>query len=71
MEITYDEQADALYIEFKRSAFAKNRKLDDLTIVDLDKQGKIIGMEILKASERLPADSLTQITRQNGIKAHA
>ena len=60
MKITYDKEADALYIEFKHGKFAKNKKLDDFTILDLDKDGKILGIEFLDASKRIPKESLTE-----------
>jgi uncharacterized protein YuzE len=61
MEIKYDKEADAVYIEFGKGEFAKNKKLDDFTILDLDKKGNIIGIEILDAKKRLPARSLTNV----------
>ncbi len=36
MEITYDNEADAMYIRFKKGKFHKNKKIDDNTIIDLD-----------------------------------
>ena len=38
MEITYDKKADAMYIEFRKGKFAKNKKMDDVTIIDLDEK---------------------------------
>ena len=43
MEITYDTDADAIYIEFSNADFSKNKKIDDQTIIDLDKNDQIIG----------------------------
>jgi len=65
MEISYDKEADAIYIEFSKRPFAKNKKVDDLTIFDLDKKGEIIGIEILEASKRLPNKSLQEIHVRN------
>ena len=45
MEISYDRQADAMYIEFRKGEFAKNKKIDDFTVIDLDKEGNILGIE--------------------------
>lgn len=45
MEINYDKEADAMYIELRKGHFAKNKKLDDFTILDLDKEGNILGIE--------------------------
>ena len=61
MEIKYDKEADAVYIEFGKGEFAKNQKLNDFTILDLDKKGNIIGIEILDAKKRISARSLTSI----------
>ena len=65
MEITYDKDADAVYIEFRKGEFAKNKKMDDFTILDLDAEGKIFGIELLRVSERLPVDSLSEIHVKN------
>jgi uncharacterized protein YuzE len=61
MDITYDKDADALYIRFRDGSFAKNKKLDDLTILDLDKDGHVLGIEILTASKRIPLHSLSNV----------
>ncbi len=54
MEINYDSDADALYITFREGNFASNHKADDLTIIDYDKEGQILGIELLDASKRIP-----------------
>ena len=70
MEISYDKEADAMYIEFRKGEFAKNKKVDDFTIIDLDKEGKILGIELLEVSTRLPIDSLSEIHVKNLLAAH-
>ncbi|MBI4440430.1 DUF2283 domain-containing protein [Candidatus Woesearchaeota archaeon] len=65
MEISYDKEADAVYIEFRRGEFAKNKKIDDLTIIDLDKKGNILGIELLDASKRTPKKSLLKVSVKN------
>ena len=54
MEITYDKDADAMYIELRQGNFEKNKIIDDLTIVDLDENDTILGIEILDVSKRIP-----------------
>ena len=44
MEHAYDNDADAIYIEFRKGEFAKNKKMDDFTILDLDGEGNILGI---------------------------
>lgn len=61
MDITYDKEADALYIQFREGTFAKNKKIDDYTIIDLDKESHILGRELLWVSERIPLESLSHI----------
>ncbi len=61
MEISYDREADAMYIEFRKGTFAKNRKADDFTIVDLDKDNNLLGIELLEVSKRIPAESLKHV----------
>ncbi|MBS3124113.1 DUF2283 domain-containing protein [Candidatus Woesearchaeota archaeon] len=52
MEITYDKDADSMYIEFRKGEFVKNKKMDDFTIMDLDENGNILGIELLEVSKR-------------------
>ena len=70
MEISYDKEADAMYIEFRKGEFAKNKKVDEFTIIDLDKQGKILGIELLEVSTRIPIESLSEIHFKNLIATH-
>jgi uncharacterized protein YuzE len=68
MEISYDKEADAMYIEFRKGEFAKNRKIDDFTIIDLDKEENILGIELLDASKRIPPESLSQCKEPAGCQ---
>ncbi len=65
MEIRYDKYADAMYIEFQKGKFDRNKKIDDQTIIDLDAKGNILGIELLDISKRLPAESLSEIHVKN------
>ena len=65
MKITFDKEADAMYIGISDETFAKNKKIDDETIIDLDKNGKIIGIELLNISKRMAKDFLSDIRVQN------
>ncbi len=54
MKITYDKKADAMYIYFQKGKkVARTIELADLLIADLDKLGKVIGIEVLCASRQL------------------
>ena len=65
MESSYDKEADAMYIKLRDGDFSKNRKIDDHTILDLDKDENILGIELLNVSENLPAKSLSEIHVKN------
>jgi len=57
MKIKYDEEADAMYIELKKGDFAKNKKINDSTILDLDQNDNLLGIEILDASKKIQLKS--------------
>ena len=63
MDITFDEQADALYIQFQpsRNRVKKTAKLRDGLLVDLDQAGRIFGIEILDVSHRMPIEQLGHV----------
>lgn len=65
MEISYDKEADAMYIEFRKGKFAKNKKIDDFTVIDLDKDGNMLGIELLDVSKRIPIESLSEVNVKN------
>ena len=65
MDISYDKKADAMYIEFRKGEFSKNKKIDDFTIADFDENGHLLGIELLDVSKRMPAKSLSQVNVKN------
>lgn len=61
MKITLDKEADAAYIYFKEISegeVTNTISLNESVNVDLDKEGKTIGIEILDASKNLPLGAL-------------
>jgi len=66
MKINYDKSVDALYIEFKGSKSAKTLEKDDNVLVDFDKHGKVVGIEILHYSKVAPAKERLEIS--SGLK---
>lgn len=65
MRITYDAEIDALYIGF-RDTTVTTKELGDGIAVDLDSEGRLVGIEILDATERLgDTDTFRQITLEN------
>ena len=64
MRTEFDKEADAAYIYFKEignGEVAETISLNDSVNVDLDKSGKVLGIEILDASEHLPSSALKSL----------
>lgn len=53
MEINYDPKIDALYIDLSIGRYEMTKKITDAILVDMTKSGKILGIEILDASENI------------------
>lgn len=52
----YDNEADALYLHFKKPNHADNSEMtDDEIIIRYDENGEVIGLTILNASQRMEA----------------
>lgn len=55
MKIQYDPKVDAIYIELAKGTYEVSREVSESVIVDEDKDGKVLGIEILDASVNIPA----------------
>ena len=71
MEIRFDKTSDAIYIKFKEGDFGSNKVIDRETIIDLDKKGNLLGIELLSVSKRIPLESLSEVSVKNLIKVAA
>lgn len=66
MKVTHSVNADAVYIAFKEIAFGESAvqhavvsdKLRPEVILDIDTEGRLIGIEVLGATEGLPPEFL-------------
>jgi uncharacterized protein YuzE len=65
MKITYDPEADALYIELRDAPPADSMDIEEGVTVDLDGEGHIIGLEVLDASKRMTSEELANIHYEN------
>ncbi len=62
MNITFDKEADALYIKLQPSKKTKKTVvLREGVLVDYDASGKVFGIEILDASQRMPLKELAKV----------
>lgn len=63
MRYHFSKQDDALYVRFNESKYAESDEVRDGVIFDYDKNGKIIGIEILEVSKRFPKKALQNLSR--------
>ena len=61
MRISYDEVDDAMYIRFSEVAYYQSDEVRDGVILDFDREGKIIAIEMLDVSKRLPDMSMDSV----------
>jgi uncharacterized protein YuzE len=50
MQIEYDKKADALYLSVSDTEIAETKSVSEYCNVDLDREGKIVGIELLFVS---------------------
>lgn len=53
MKVKYDKEVDVLYIVFSEKKIKESDEGKPGIIIDYDKQGSIVGIEILNASKRI------------------
>ena len=52
MKISYDSKVDAMYIRFKNGTYDHTKKITDEILVDVTRDGKVLGLEILDAKKQ-------------------
>lgn len=62
MQAKYDSKAKALYLTLKKGNVASTIKLKDDVVVDVDKSGNVLGVEVLN-----PPISANQTKKQHSI----
>jgi uncharacterized protein YuzE len=53
MKVKYDKEVDVLYISFSENKINESDEDKPGIILDYDKQGSIVGIEILDASKKM------------------
>lgn len=51
MKINYDKSANAVYIQIKKGKISKTVEVSKSVVHDIDKDGNVLGIEILNASK--------------------
>ena len=67
MKIEYDKEVDALYIRLQEKHVNRTVEIEDGINIDLDKNGKLIGIEILDATDRYSLSDIFNIATKNLI----
>ena len=62
MKIKYDSKADAMNIIFQKGKYDISKEVADGIIIDIGKKGKIVSIEILDVSKRMPKESIEDVT---------
>ena len=62
MKIEYDKEANALYITLREAPVATTNEVTEAFIIDLDAEGRPIGIEILDVRQLLEPEDLARGT---------
>ena len=60
MKVTYDPEVDVVRILFNSSAIEESDETKPGVVLDYDKDGNVVGMEILNASKRMENPRLVE-----------
>ena len=53
MKFSYDKEVDVVYIKFSDKAVFESNEDEEGIIIDYDKDGGMVGLEILEASKKM------------------
>ncbi|CAN2044976.1 DUF2283 domain-containing protein [Candidatus Magnetomoraceae bacterium gMMP-1] len=67
MKIEYDKEVDALYIRIQEKEVAYTKEIKDGINLDMDENDKIIGFEIIGATELYSLKDIFNISTENLI----
>lgn len=61
MKITYDKEVDALNVSIRPGIVAKTMEVAPEVLLDIDKKGRILNLEILGAKEKVGARNFNTV----------
>jgi len=61
MRVSFDEKADAIYIRFDESKIVESEEIKSGIIFDFDNKDRVVGIEILNVTGRIPLDNLKKL----------
>jgi uncharacterized protein YuzE len=62
MKITYDPEADALYIGLRKAEPLHSDDIEEGVVADFDEDGHVVGFEVLDASTRMSPHELSRVS---------
>jgi len=65
MKIEYDREVDALYVRIQEKYVARTLEVDEGINIDFDEEGRLIGLEILDATEDYALTDIFNIATEN------
>lgn len=71
IRVEYDAKADAMYIWLRKARYEISEELAENVVIDLDKNGRIIGIEILDASKNMGKELVNKILNTEKLVAKA
>ena len=67
MKIEYDRDVDALYVRLQEKHVNRTIEIEEGLYLDLDEEGKLIGLEVLDATLRYSLSDIFNISTENLI----
>lgn len=64
MNINYHKKEDALYLRFNEASIVESDEVREGVILDYDRNGKIVGLEVLDVSKRFPRKFTSAIAKR-------
>jgi uncharacterized protein YuzE len=61
MKVTVDKEADALYMRLSDTQIHDSEEVKPGIILDYDEKNNLVGIEILRVSERVPSATLKSV----------
>lgn len=71
MKIEYDKEVDALYIRIQEKKVVRTKEIEEGINLDFDAEGKVIGLEIIGATERYSREDLFKLSTENLMMTEA
>ena len=71
MKVTYDPEADAVFIEIATGDYDESEEVAPNVMLDFDKQGRVLAVEVLTASKVLAPGDWTKAALPGGEQVEA